>query len=295
MSDYREIAGVNGLAAETQNGKGVRIAVLDTGAPEKAPEEAKIGCPEDKNGHATEISSILFGKGAVVGICGAATPRFFKVLDDRGFGCAEDVARGIKAAIEAGTDIINLSLGFYRSEECPKALKDACDEAYNAGITVVCSSGNDGSRVNWPGALKTTICVGSADKKGLKYGFSSFGEVDFVAPGDKLPVIGLDGSVKYVSGTSFSTAIVSGTAALLFARFKNSAVGTGPEVIKSALRGVAVDVDAPGWDENTGFGLIFGKTPEKTPQKSIWGTFKGLFGIIFGKLLEITRIFGLGK
>lgn len=282
MSNYREMLGVLDLAAKTRGGKGVLIAILDSGVPRLERFKDNSDCSRDDFGHSTAVSSILFGGNGISGVCEGADAYFVRVLNSKGYGSAETVSKGILKAISKGVDLINLSLGFARTEDCPKPLEEACQAAERAGIAIICAAGNDGGRVNWPGALKNTICVGSAAENGLKTAFSASGEVDFVAKGENLPVIGLDSQKTYLSGTSFSTALVSGVATLLIARLKGSAVGTSVEAVKAALRGVAKDVDADGWDENTGFGLVGASS--YGDQTVNLKTSRSIFGIIVDKI-----------
>ena len=258
--DYRNLMGVECLAASSCNGRGVTVAVLDSGDPKPLcfPACMAIG-PEgdvdDEFGHATAVASILFGGTGTRGLCEGAYPLYVKVLDNSGNGSVRSVSDGIRCAIDHGADIINLSLGFARTDKCPKALRKACEMAAGAGKTIVCAAGNDGGPVNWPAALDSTICVGSAGENGLKTAFSSVGEVDFVAPGTNLRVIDQRGLIKTVSGTSYSAALVTGVAALLVKKIGSSDI----DLVRKALRELAQDVDADGWDKMTGYGLISGR------------------------------------
>lgn len=284
--NYVRTMGVERLSSKSDCGRGTYIAVLDSGSP------AYFGRKDrdtDKFGHATAISSILFGGNGITGLCEHADPLYIKVLDDSGRGSVKSVVKGIHEAIVAGADVINLSLGFLRTDLCPKSLEEACKEACEAGITIICAAGNDGGSVNWPAALKTTICVGSAAENGLKSAFSSVGEVDFVAPGQNLTVCGLNGGKETVSGTSFSTAIVTGVVALLMPSLKKKYPHIGIEHVRDALRGLARDVDVPGYDENTGFGLIFGKSCDPTVNLGLESPNLGFFGRIIQRLRELIK------
>ena len=275
--NYGYFMGVGRLAASSHFGDGIRIAILDSGVP--PPGVLRGGWNEaladeyrdfpDEFGHATEISSILFGGGGIVGMCEYAIPIFIKVLDSKGQGSVDSVVDGIYRAIREDVDIINLSLGFIRTDKCPYKLEKACQEAFDAGKTIICAAGNDSGPVNWPAALQTTIGVGSSREDGLKATFSSVGEVDFVAPGVNLPVIGLSGACKTVNGTSFSSAIVTGLAALTLAEKieRKDAYGRfdRPDSSRCAvmkeLCKMARDVGSKGWDPDTGHGSIAGKRP----------------------------------
>jgi subtilisin family serine protease len=279
--NYGNFMGVSRLSASSDFGDGIRIAVLDSGVP--PPGVLRGGWNEclaeeyrdnpDEFGHATEIASILVGGGGIVGLCEYVIPIFIKVLDSKGCGNVKSVSRGIYRAIDEGADIINLSLGFVRTEKCPDELEMACKAAFDAGKTVICAAGNDSGPVNWPAALPTTISIGSSREDGLKTYFSSVGEVDFVAPGINLPVMGLSGKIKKVKGTSFSAAIVTGLTALLLAdkidrkgkygRFDRP--DSSMKSVMAALRTISRDVGYPGWDSDTGYGAICGRRLNNDP------------------------------
>ena len=289
--DYRKVMGVEDLAARYGAGKGTSIAILDSGKPEircfPAARYSDPECGADVFGHATSIASILFGGNGIYGVCEGAHPIYFKTLDDSGRGSVKSVIRGIEAAIDSDADLINLSLGFMRTEKCPKSLKKACEKAYEAKKSIICAAGNDGGPVNWPAALETTICVGSAGENGLKMPFSSVGEVDFVAPGCNLKVLDVKGHWTTVSGTSFSCALVSGVAALLIAEMKACNDVPDLDLVRSALIGLSRDVGDVGWDKKTGYGLIsrnnFDSTVCMMPDS-------GFFDKIIGKIKSLVGL-----
>lgn len=291
--DYQRIMGVEKLAESCHHGQGVRIAILDSGVPRPSLYGRTGACSKrdmDEFGHATAVSSILLGGWGIKGLCSRAHADYIKVLDNDGNGNIKSVVKGIRKAIDLGAGIINLSLGFSRTETCPKDLEKACDMAYEAGRTIICAAGNDGGPVNWPAALKTTISVGSAGKNGLKTAFSSVGEVDFVAPGTNLSVLCPDGRIKTVSGTSFSAALVSGVATLLFGDIRrNELRDPDTEDIREALKRLSSDVAEPGWDKLTGYGLISGRHSDSTVCMKIE---RGFFDRIIAKIQSLV---GFGK
>ena len=148
LRDYRKAMGVEELSAETRNGLGVRIAILDSGIPKPHCFPACMAWSpvrggDDELGHATAVASILFGGGGITGVCEGATPLYFKVLDDSGRGSVKSVVDGICKAIDYDVDLINLSLGFARTDKCPKALERACEAACESGKVIFCASGNE--------------------------------------------------------------------------------------------------------------------------------------------------------
>ena len=291
--DYRKVMGVEKLADEAHGGLGVTIAILDSGCPKPQCLPSILVYQDgvnqiDEFGHSTAVASILFGGNGIIGLCEGARPYYVKVLDDKGVGSVKSVVDGIYLALEHGVDIINLSLGFMRTDKCPRSLEKACEAARDAGKVIFCAAGNDGGPVNWPAALKSTLCVGSVSENGLKTSFSSVGEVDFVAPGQNLAVLDTNGSVIRVGGTSFSTALVTGVAALLVAKMKDrNPRSVCFESVFGALCRMSSDVDLPGWDKMTGYGLIHGKCTDPTVCMSIP---VGFFGRILNKIKSLIGI-----
>lgn len=289
--DYRKVMGVEKLAKEARGGLGVSIAILDSGDPKPlCLPSCQVFLDRDKRqpdefGHATAIASILFGGNGIIGVCEGARPHYVKVLDDSGHGSIKSVVDGIYWALDNDIDLINMSLGFMRTEKCPKSLEKACNKARDAGKVIFCAAGNDGGPVNWPAALKSTLCVGSVAENGLKTSFSSVGEVDFVAPGSNLRVLNKNGNVISVSGTSFSTALVTGVAALIVAKMKDrDRRSVCFESVMGSLCRMSTDVDVPGWDNMTGYGIVCGKKRDPVVGLEIEPRF---FGKIINKLKSL--------
>ena len=154
--DYRKVMGVEKLSEEARGGLGVSIAVLDSGEPKPlclpSCQNFLDGNPQpDEFGHATAVASILFGGNGIIGICEGAKPYYVKVLDDSGHGSVKSVVDGIYWALDNDIDIINMSLGFVRTEKCPRSLEKACEKAKNDGKVIFCAAGNDGGSPSDPG------------------------------------------------------------------------------------------------------------------------------------------------
>jgi hypothetical protein len=143
--------------------------------------------------------------------------------------------------------VANLSLG---GSQWSAAEQEGIDAVLASGKTVVASAGNTGDRVpQYPAAFPGVISVGATDDGGQIAGFSSYGKVDMVAPGDCVAVAEIPGflqdrgcpgddleGVAFNSGTSFSAPIVSGLLALAPSR--------SPLVARLALEATA-DPDHP--------------------------------------------------
>lgn len=255
-------------------------------------ENVPDGC-DDRFGHATAVASILFGGRGLTGVCEGARAIYVKVLDDNGYGSIRSVADGIRKACDAGADVINLSVGFARTQSCPKDVEKACQKAFESGIPIVCAAGNDSGPVNWPAALPQTISVGAAGMDGLKTSYSSVGtrrgEIDVIAPGELLPVLDIRNRLTTVSGTSFATAAITGLAALLIADLRSRLQSVSCELVRYKIHSLATDVGAEGWDELTGFGLIGGKYLDRAVGQKIERGF-------FDKIMKnIQGLLGLGR
>lgn len=194
----------------------------------------------DDNGHGTHVSGIIAAEAnnhySMAGLSSHATIMPVKVLDASGYGDTEQIAYGIKYAVDHGAQIINLSLGGSYSRVIEYALKYANDH----GVTIIAASGNDGfEEISYPASSKYTISVGATNRLDIVSDYSNFGEgLDLVAPGTDIPSIMPDGYVSYMTGTSMATPHVSAVAGILLSQ--------NPELTPAQIHGIltktAIDV-----------------------------------------------------
>lgn len=231
-------------------GHRTHIGVIDTGVDFQHPDlrhslmrgvnfvQQKI-LPYDDNGHGTHIAGTIAAANQLYGIVGVA-PRALiypvKAFDKNGAAYVSDIIRGIDWCVQQGVDIINMSFGMkIRS----KSLFQAVVNAYNAGVIIVASSGNDAKRktIDYPARYLQTIAVGAANRNQKIASFSNSGRyVDIYAPGEKIISSWLKGNYQEMSGTSMATSHVSGAIALLLA-IKPT---LKPQEIKSLLRSTSL-------------------------------------------------------
>ncbi len=121
-----------------------------------------------------------------------------------------DVANGIYTAINAGATVINLSMAGDGGSPLLSAL---IQESYKGGVLFFGAAGNQPSTSpTYPAAYPEVVAVTAGDKKGNLAPYANRGSfVDVIAPG--LSLVEYNGQSYLVSGTSASTAYVSGTAA----------------------------------------------------------------------------------
>ena len=141
----------------------------------------------------------------------------YRVIDDSGYTDSYTVASAIISAVKDGADVINLSLG---GETVSEVLKASVSYANNHGIPVIAAVGNEGvGYVNFPAAYEGVIGVASVGANGRIANFSNFGKgVDLAAPGTGVLTASDSADVGIFTGTSISTAIVTGAVAMELSR-----------------------------------------------------------------------------
>lgn len=228
------------------------------------------GLTDEMAGHGTFVASLI-------GLTAPhATILPIRVLDTEGRTTVYRMAKGIAAAIDAGADVINMSVGTtYNSV----ALEDLAEEAQDAGITLVASLGNlnRAAPAEHPAAASGAFAVASTTHTDHRAGFSNFGTFAWIsAPGSVHLVAGSavdpnasvlgavpGGQVGAWSGTSFSTAFVAGAAALIRGQhpeWPNAEVALDEiaDTIMGRLAVSATPIDAlnPGFEQMLGAGRL---------------------------------------
>jgi hypothetical protein len=216
-------------AQRISRGAGVRVAVIDTGIDYSHPLFAgrihKSGYDfVDNDANPTdELGGNGTGHGTfVAGLIVLAAPDVtiipLRAFSTDGRGTSYDIARAIRYAVDSGADVINMSFGLRDQDEL---IRDAMYYAWKRKIFMVASAGNSGEEaVNFPAsddmALAVTSTNGSNDSKAI---FANYGSsVDVSAPGTELYSAFPGNRWATWGGTSFSTALVAGEAALLLAK-----------------------------------------------------------------------------
>lgn len=256
--------------------------------------------PYDDNGHGTHVAGLVAGNGTMSnGQIKGTAPRVdivgVKVLDSAERGYISDVISGIDWVIQNkekyNIKVMNLSLGTeYSGGNDP--LINAVEKATSEGILVVVAGGNNGynGKVTSPAVSPKVLSVGSTNSKGtltptddIAASFSVMpqqinGTVkpEIFAPGvDVVSLLSpegrrafndrgniVDGWYYKTSGTSMSTPVVSGSAALLFAQNPN----LSPEQVKSKI--VSNGLQVNGLNVlNTA--KVFGLSPEWKESKAV--------------------------
>lgn len=272
-------------AWQTSKGKGITVAVLDTGVDGTHPDlTGQVLTGKDMVGfgaqrgdsswakHGTGMAGIIAGHGhgygdadGVMGIAPEARilpvrviledkdPQRKKARTTRGGALAE----GIRWAADNGADVINLSLGDDSKTAHPEPQEDeAIQYALAKGVVVVASAGNggkEGNRASYPAAYPGVIAVAAVDRYGNRADFSTSRWYAAVsAPGVDVVIADPDRHYYEGWGTSTASAYVSGTAALIRSAYPR----LGPAQIKELLEDTTRDNPSGGRDDSVGTGLI---------------------------------------
>ena len=248
-------------AQDISTGHGVIVALIDTGIDGAHPALAGIvrpdgfnfmdgnsdvadvgnGADDDSDGYIDElVGHGTFTAGIIAYMAPDAELLPIKVLNSDGTASTFHVVQGIYYAIDHGATIINLSLGTSsNSELIAMAIQDAVD----VGVLVLAAGGNANQidPVVFPAADPNVLGVAATDQLDVKAEFSNFGShMDLSAPGFEIVSIYPDNQYSRCSGTSASTAMVSGAAALLKAAHPNATL----DQLRAFLAAAADDLDA---------------------------------------------------
>jgi type VII secretion-associated serine protease mycosin len=215
-------------------GGGVTVAVVDTGVDAGSPQLAGHVLPgadvlnspggpanTDCFGHGTFVAGIIAAAPAPgTGFAGVAPDAM--ILPVRVANSADDVtagsiAKGIRAAVDAGVSVINVSAS---TTVVDPNLEAAVRYAESRDVVVVASAANSadkGDPVTYPASYPTVLAVGAVDSSGQHASFSQTGPyLGLVAPGVNVVSIGPRGPGQWQgNGTSYAAPFVSAMAALV--------------------------------------------------------------------------------
>ena len=250
-------------AAKEKRGEGVTVAVLDTAVSKSVVNQnADIkqidlfdysqGTAE--TGHGNAVASLLVADDRELsGLAPSIELLSIPVLDANGEGSAFDLAKGIIAAVDAGANVISMSLGSYTNSAL---LKAAVDYAAAAGVVLVGAAGNDGvNQVLYPAAYDNVIAVGAVDANANAAGFSNTGgEISLAAPGVGINSAWTEGSgIASFSGTSAAVPCVVGVIANILSDYGGALT---PAEAAEHVVNYTNDNGAPNKDETYGQGVL---------------------------------------
>ena len=235
------------IASTNATGKGVKVAVLDTGIDLNHPDfrgiftegvNASSFVPgesiQDGHGHGTHCAGLVAGpaqpaSGPRYGVAPDVQLLIGKVLNQAGSGTDDQILEAIDWAADTGAKIISMSLGSERfpGEEFASPYETVASTLCNSqpGVLLIAAAGNESNRPSYtrpvgnPAACASIMSVAAIDESRQVAYFScaamdDIGLVDISGPGVAVYSSFLGGGYRLLSGTSMATPVVSGTAAL---------------------------------------------------------------------------------
>ncbi|MFI6013073.1 type VII secretion-associated serine protease mycosin [Streptomyces sp. NPDC051243] len=262
------------LWADTK-GKGVKVAVIDTGVDivnaqlRKAVvngtdflKKGGTGKTDPTVGHGTKVAGIIAARKSdetgFIGIAPEATIIPIRQNDDQGSGNVRTMIQAIMWAADHGADIINIS------QDTASKMPPQVDEAFRAAIKyaqerdalIVAAAGNNGAdgkiKETYPAAYPGVLAVAASDRNNARAPFSQSGKfVGVAAPGiDMVSTVPVGGHCVD-QGTSFAAPYVSGVAALIRAKHPK---WTYKQVITQIEQ--TADRTKPNRDDFVGWGVV---------------------------------------
>lgn len=246
----------------------IKVAVIDTGIDWNHPflKDRIIKSGFSVAGNGTEFNEYETEDGhgtSVAGVIVDNTPDNVKVsvyrhYDENWVSSVSYTVTCLLKAFEDGADIINMSFGHYFISDTEyNFMNDALEYLHDQKCVLTASSGNTGSDIDYmrrgPGGMDSPITVASSNRYSMPTSWSTGGNsVDFMAPGEDVPIIKPNNCYRLSYGTSFSAPLTAAAAALLMILYPNE---TNIQIEKR-LESTADKCDLASFEKMFGYGII---------------------------------------
>lgn len=244
-------------------GKGARIAIIDSAIFSSHPEISKISLEihdvsdaggKNNNAHGTSMAGIIAANGKLTGVAPSAhligIAAFAQTPNGKTYGNSWTISKALNIAFDRQAKILNLS---FAGPPDP-LIKRGMDGAYRRHMLPIAAAGNEGPTASplYPAAYDTVFAITATDTKNDIYTHANQGNhIAFSAPGVQIVSLGGANGFTVLSGTSLSTAYLSGMAALLVSQRRTITHRQFQEQLQNNTHDLGVE----GRDSVFGYGL----------------------------------------
>lgn len=242
-----------------------KVCVIDTGYNAGHPHlptgagianNSQVGLwYNDGNGHGTHVAGTIAAVSnneGVVGVYPGVDVYAVKIFNDSGnWTFASDLIAGIQQCKDAGSNVVNMSLGGGSSST---AESNAMQGFNDDGIMLVAAAGNDGnSSFSYPASYDAVISVAAVGSNESRASYSQYNsQVEIAGPGSAVESTWPVNTYNTISGTSMATPHVAGAAALVWSFFPQCS----DDEIRAVLNNTAKDKGSAGRDNFYGHGIV---------------------------------------
>ncbi len=268
------------------NGKGVTVAVIDTGVnqipelegqvlPGKAfpVADAEVGRDNDYLGHGTSMAAMIAATGkhpsgdGSFGLAPGVKILPIRVPDQFEGASTPNLVAAIRFAADSEAKVINISQGLVGKPEDDRDRAEAVKYALSKGKLIFAAAGNTGDATNlieYPAATPGVVGVAAADPTGEPTKESQHGpQIDLAAPGiDIVSACKEKSGLCKTHGTSDASALASASAALIWSAHPD---WTNNQVLRVLLNTAGKPADGSGRNDYVGHGIVRPNVALKTP------------------------------
>jgi thermitase len=265
--------------AVTTGSPSVTVAVIDSGVDTTHPDLASKLVPGwnyisnsativDNTGHGTAVAgAVAAASNNGIGISGVNWGSMVMplvVVDSNEYASYSNIALAIQYAADHNARIINISAG---GSSPSTLLQSAIDYAWSKGSVVFAAAMNTSTTAPYyPAACTNAVAVSATDDNDKLASFSNYGNwITLAAPGTGILSTSVGGGDAYWYGTSFSSPIAAGVAALALA-VNPSLTNAG---LVALMKQTADDLGTPGFDSSFGWGRVNAYKTVTAAQRSL--------------------------
>ena len=257
-------------------GKGVTVAVIDTGVNAQLPDMRSVELPgidltgqggdgrrdtdTENHGHGTGMASLIASQGTRTGFVGVAPEaKILPIAAPSVSGMT--MAKAVRFAVDHGAKVVNISESSEAADiypnQCPPQLLDAVKYAAEKDVVIVASAGNSGdagNKPNYPASCPGVVAVGAFGQDGKPWKSTQRQPyVTVAAPGTEVGYLGKEGHAYNAGeGTSQASALASGAIALVRSHYPQMPA----RQVVQRVTATAKDFGPPGKDDLLGYGVI---------------------------------------